>query len=101
MDLSGSISEEINNVSSMLLRIDISNNRLSGSLPSSIGRLSALRILLIHGNQLSGNVPPEIGRLMNISKISLDGARKSWQENNEGHWPYALHFRYRSVVGCK
>eukprot|EP00253_Pinus_taeda_P011287 PITA_11287 len=73
--LSGSISEQINVVSSMLLRLDVSNNHLSGSLPSSIGKLSALRMLLIHGNRLRGNLPPEIGRLMDISTIDFSKNR--------------------------
>lgn len=76
--LSGSIPEgSINNGSSVLGHLKLSNNRLSGPLPSSIGKLSSLQIVLINGNQLTGNVPPEIGQLEKISQIDFSKNRFS------------------------
>ncbi|KAH0464151.1 hypothetical protein IEQ34_006937 [Dendrobium chrysotoxum] len=60
-------------ISSNLGQITLSNNHLSGPLPSSIGNFSAVQKLLINQNLFSGNVPPEIGRLQQLSKIDFSG----------------------------
>ncbi|XP_047319033.1 leucine-rich repeat receptor-like serine/threonine-protein kinase BAM3 [Impatiens glandulifera] len=51
--------------------LNLSNNRLSGSLPTSIGNFSSLKNLLLSENRLSGILPSEIGRLTNILKIDI------------------------------
>eukprot|EP00268_Persea_americana_P055569 TRINITY_DN646_c0_g1_i1.p1 TRINITY_DN646_c0_g1~~TRINITY_DN646_c0_g1_i1.p1 ORF type:complete len:1015 (-),score=149.88 TRINITY_DN646_c0_g1_i1:488-3532(-) len=52
-------------------QITLSNNRLSGRLPASIGDFSGVQKLLLNGNSFSGPIPPEIGRLQQLSKIDF------------------------------
>ncbi|KAJ9557357.1 hypothetical protein OSB04_011971 [Centaurea solstitialis] len=59
------------NVNSRLAQLNLSNNRLSGVLPASIGNFSEIKILLLDGNKLSGEVPPEIGGLRSVLKMDL------------------------------
>ncbi len=53
-----------------VVSIDLSNNNLVGTLPSRIGKLSALENFVAWGNQLRGELPPELGDLSNL--VSLD-----------------------------
>lgn len=50
--------------------LDLSNNRLTGALPSQIGQLKKLRILDASGNQMTG-VPAEIGQLTALQDLDL------------------------------
>ncbi|KAL3726303.1 hypothetical protein ACJRO7_031227 [Eucalyptus globulus] len=52
-------------------QISLSNNRLSGSLPPSIGDFSGVQKLLLDGNKFSGPIPAEIGRLQQLSKMDF------------------------------
>lgn len=57
---------------SKLKRIQISRNKLTGSLPTTLGRLTDLEILSAASNQLSGSMPTQLGRLTNLFFLSLD-----------------------------
>ena len=52
-------------------RLDLSNNGLTGSLPSEIGRLTQLSVLMLSDNGLTGSLPSEIGRLTQLSYLAL------------------------------
>lgn len=52
------------------MELDLSNNQLSGSIPSSLCSLTNLTILQLFYNNLSGTIPPEIGNLASL--VSLD-----------------------------
>ncbi|XP_050903893.1 leucine-rich repeat receptor-like serine/threonine-protein kinase BAM3 [Lathyrus oleraceus] len=71
--LSGFLAQqEITNTNSSKLReMNLSNNRFSGSLPSSIGYFPNLQILLLHGNRFSGEIPQDIGKLKNILRLDM------------------------------
>ncbi|RZC46829.1 hypothetical protein C5167_039778 [Papaver somniferum] len=71
--LTGSISEEHNKVSSPteLDQLNLSNNRLSGSLPRSIGNFTGLKILQLSGNGFSGKIPSELGNLKHLLKLDM------------------------------
>ncbi|KAI6699417.1 hypothetical protein NL676_013741 [Syzygium grande] len=58
-------------------QISLSNNKLGGSLPPTIGNFSGVQKLLLDGNNFSGQIPPEIGRLQQLSKIDLSSNRFS------------------------
>ncbi|KVH88603.1 Leucine-rich repeat-containing protein [Cynara cardunculus var. scolymus] len=60
-----------NGINGRLAQLNLSNNRLTGVLPTSIGNFSGLKILLLNGNKLSGEVPPEIGGLKSVLKLDL------------------------------
>ncbi|KAI3856434.1 hypothetical protein MKW98_008886 [Papaver atlanticum] len=71
--LTGSISEEHNKLSSPteLDQLNLSNNRLSGSLPRSIGNFMGLKILQLSGNRFSGKIPSELGNLKHLLKLDM------------------------------
>jgi hypothetical protein len=51
--------------------IDLSNNKISGSIPKAICNLTARRVLKMSHNALSGNIPTEFGRLSNVESLDL------------------------------
>ncbi|XAR52857.1 Non-specific serine/threonine protein kinase [Bertholletia excelsa] len=69
--LTGPFEEDISKVPSQLGQLNLSNNRLSGSIPASVGNFSSLKILLLSGNQFEGDIPSEMGRLKNILKLDM------------------------------
>ncbi|KAL3520465.1 hypothetical protein ACH5RR_018614 [Cinchona calisaya] len=77
--LTGQLEETNSLVSTKLEGLNLSNNLLSGPLPTSIGKFSGLKILLLTGNQLTGNIPAEIGMLG--SMLKLDMSRNNFSGN--------------------
>ncbi|XP_040382692.1 probable LRR receptor-like serine/threonine-protein kinase At1g74360 [Oryza brachyantha] len=57
--------------------VQLSGNQLSGEIPSAIGTMRNLSLLLLDGNRLSGHLPAEIGHLqlvaLNISSNFISG----------------------------
>ncbi len=51
--------------------LDLSDNKLSGTLPSELGDLSYLTTLSLHSNALTGTLPSELGDLSNLRYLSL------------------------------
>ena len=51
--------------------IELSNNGLTGEIPSEIGNLTNLAYLGLSSNQLNGEIPSEIGNLMNLTELHL------------------------------
>ncbi|NLU40344.1 MAG: T9SS type A sorting domain-containing protein [Bacteroidales bacterium] len=61
-----------------VVKLVLTNNKLTGALPVEIGTLTQLTELSLHSNALSGNIPEEIGeidslRTLNLSNNLLDG----------------------------
>ena len=46
--------------------------RLSGEIPTELGKLSRLRGLSLQSNDLSGELPAELGSLSNLQELILD-----------------------------
>ncbi|KAG1367878.1 leucine-rich repeat receptor-like serine/threonine-protein kinase BAM3 [Cocos nucifera] len=69
--LTGVITEEPTKKPGKLGQLNLSNNRLFGPLPSSIGNFSALQILLLGGNQFTGPIPPQMGLPKHMLKIDM------------------------------
>ncbi|WVZ15957.1 hypothetical protein V8G54_013523 [Vigna mungo] len=68
--LQGSISDALGNTTS-LVTLDLSYNQLKGPIPTSFGYLCKLRILRIESSQLSGNLPVSFGKLSSLRYLSL------------------------------
>ncbi|KAJ1267503.1 hypothetical protein BS78_07G061800 [Paspalum vaginatum] len=58
-----------NSVNSVI-RIDLGDAALSGTLVPQLGRLKNLQYLELYSNNISGNIPSELGNLTNL--VSLD-----------------------------
>ena len=56
-------------------RLDLSQNGLTGEIPSGLGSLTNLDRLFLHRNQLTGEIPAELGNLTNLARLRLDGNR--------------------------
>ena len=53
--------------------LELSENRLSGSIPPELGDLSDLRTLQLQVNSLSGHIPPALGSLSALVYLNLSG----------------------------
>ncbi|XP_059641026.1 probable inactive receptor kinase At5g10020 [Cornus florida] len=51
--------------------LDLSNNSLSGTLPSDIGNLGRLKLLNLARNDLSGRMPNELSKLSSLEYLDL------------------------------
>ncbi|XP_054811835.1 probable leucine-rich repeat receptor-like protein kinase At1g35710 isoform X2 [Prosopis cineraria] len=54
-----------------LLVLNLQYNKLSGSIPQSIGMLSRLQYLSLEGNNFSGSIPQSLGHCTNLSVLSM------------------------------
>ena len=69
-DLSGAIPSELGHLA-FLEGLYLSENQLSGSIPSAISVLANLIELDLWTNELTGPIPPELGRLANLETLQL------------------------------
>ncbi|KAK1548103.1 hypothetical protein Q3G72_001695 [Acer saccharum] len=57
----------------MLVKLSMSNNSISGILPDNIGDFKSLEFLDVSDNKLSSTLPPGIGKLESLRNLSLAG----------------------------
>ena len=57
---------------SRVVEMELTYERLSGTIPSELGDLSSLTNLHLGGNRLSGTIPPELGKLSSLTSLRLD-----------------------------
>ncbi|KAK9755434.1 hypothetical protein RND81_01G024700 [Saponaria officinalis] len=70
-DLSGRIPIQLLNLSTLSITLDLHDNRLSGSLPDEIGKLTNLGTLDICKNMFSGVMPSTLGSCIGLEKLCL------------------------------
>ena len=59
-------------------------NRLTGTIPATLGNLAGLESLLLNRNQLTGAIPAQLGSLSNLQVLSL------WENQFTGTIPVSL-----------
>ncbi|KAG6507331.1 LRR receptor-like serine/threonine-protein kinase GHR1 [Zingiber officinale] len=69
-NLSGSLPESISDLKN-LEYLDISKNAFSGELPAGLGKLHSLQNLSLAGNEFTGSMPVTIGGLTSIKSLDL------------------------------
>ncbi|KAJ3703787.1 hypothetical protein LUZ61_007492 [Rhynchospora tenuis] len=70
-ELQGTLPSSIGNLSTSLLMISLSGNPISGNIPIQIGKLTNLTTLLLHNMLLNGTIPKEIGNLFRLELLDL------------------------------
>ncbi|KAL7258045.1 hypothetical protein ACSBR1_004214 [Camellia fascicularis] len=69
-NISGEIPSEIMD-STQLCVLDLSSNDIVGEIPMKLKRMVSLFNLKLNNNHLSGNIPPEFGKLSNLQILDL------------------------------
>ncbi|KAL2248984.1 probable LRR receptor-like serine/threonine-protein kinase IRK [Sesamum indicum] len=69
--LSGEIPSTVGDLGSLQL-LNMSRNSFVGTIPARIGQLKSLSILDFSENQLNGSIPSEIGLLKSLNELSLE-----------------------------
>lgn len=59
------------NTADVVTQIDLSYNGLRGTIPSVLGKLTALTSIRMINNDISGTLPSELGQLTNLKQIWL------------------------------
>ena len=70
--LAGSIPTTLGSLSA-LQNLNLSSNQLTGAIPTQLGNLSDLTALWLYNNQLSGGIPSELGSLSDLVWLILSG----------------------------
>ena len=68
--LSGEIPTWLGNLTNLKL-LALQGNQLNGEIPTELSNLANLEVLYLDGNQLSGEIPPELGNLTNLEDLDL------------------------------
>ncbi|CAA6660884.1 unnamed protein product [Spirodela intermedia] len=98
--LIGSLLPEIGKLKN-LNTLNLSRNRLSGEIPSSIGDCQVLEFLLLESNLFQGVIPWELSKLKGIQELDLSRNRLSGEvpEFLEGLSLRRLNLSYNSLEG--
>ena len=71
-NLNGTLPNEIGNLTNLKELTIVYNELLTGVIPSSLGNLYELETLSLFNNDLSGTIPSELGNCTNLINFSLD-----------------------------
>ncbi|KAK1423303.1 hypothetical protein QVD17_18601 [Tagetes erecta] len=69
--LTGSIPSEICTWLPYLVMLDLSDNEFTGDIPASLGNCSFLNTIVLSGNKLSGSIPDQLSKLGRLNKFSV------------------------------
>ncbi|KAL3629447.1 hypothetical protein CASFOL_026669 [Castilleja foliolosa] len=82
--LTGQIPIDISTLCKTLMILDTSSNRISGTLPPSIGDLDSLHVLDFNRNFFRGSIPNDLNRIKGLKSLLLSG------NNLDGSIPASL-----------
>ncbi|KAI8018751.1 putative leucine-rich repeat receptor-like protein kinase [Camellia lanceoleosa] len=71
--LSGTLPNSIGNLSNSLEMVYVSENQLIGTIPKEIGSLWNLTVLSLAVNNLNGNIPSTLGEIKSLQRLYLGG----------------------------
>ncbi|KAL6324541.1 hypothetical protein AAG906_013353 [Vitis piasezkii] len=71
--ISGQLPTEIGALCKTLTLLDASGNQINGSIPHSIGNLVSLVALNLSSNHLQGEIPSSLGKIEGLKYLSLAG----------------------------
>ncbi|CAL5376596.1 unnamed protein product [Camellia sinensis] len=71
--LSGTLPNSIGNLSNSLEILSVSLNQLIGTIPKEIGSLRNLTVLSLVYNNLNGNIPSTLGEIKSLQRLYLGG----------------------------
>ena len=74
--LRGSIPSELGDLT-YLGELYLHSNNLGGTIPPELGNLTKLTVLRLYNNGLSGSIPPEFGNLVNLVSLELESNKLS------------------------
>ncbi|GJX47352.1 kinase-like domain-containing protein [Tanacetum coccineum] len=77
--LTGPIPSNLTDVIPFVTSLNLSNNNLSGPIPASLGNCSFLTVLRLDNNHLTGQIPLELGRLNRLKEFSVANNRLTGQ----------------------
>ncbi|XP_071692656.1 inactive LRR receptor-like serine/threonine-protein kinase BIR2 [Rutidosis leptorrhynchoides] len=69
--LTGSIPSDICTWLPYLVSLDLSNNQFTGVIPATLGNCTFLNTIVLSGNKLSGNIPVELSKLGRLNKFTV------------------------------
>ena len=72
--MNGTLPSSLGNLTELKV-LSLGRNQLTGTIPSSLGRLTKLEVLSLHHNRLTGSIPSSLGRLTNLEKLLLNHNR--------------------------
>ena len=83
----------------MLQLLDLANNKLTGTIPETIGNLTNMTDLLLFDNKLSGTLPSTMEKLVKLIEIDLNnndfsGSLPDWIGTNTS-------IQYLSMANCR
>jgi Leucine-rich repeat (LRR) protein len=56
----------------LLQRLDLSGNKLSGALPNELGNPKNMKWMLLGGNNLTEEIPYQFGRLIQQNRYTIN-----------------------------
>ncbi len=71
-NLHGFLSNEFASGLQNITHLDLSFNRLTSSIPSSIGNISSIKSLLLNSNQFTGSISSHFSTLTNLVTMDID-----------------------------
>ncbi|KAI4351067.1 hypothetical protein L6164_005452 [Bauhinia variegata] len=72
-NLSGNIPHQVFSNQQSLVILDLSQNSLTGSVPSEFGKMKQLVELYLQENKLSGDIPSELGECSELRELLMGG----------------------------